>query len=314
MSKNKPRRGSMAYWHRSRAKRMAPRIRHWPLNVPGLQGLAGYKAGMIHVVMVDDRATPTKGQEITFPATLIEIPPLFVYAVNAFEKTYFGLKSLTQVVSLKAPKDLKKVFNPAKKGKTMEDLKAMREKISELRLLCVTEPYKTGLGKKKPELIEIALGGSVDEEIVLAEKYLGQNIPLKEVITEGEFVDAIAVTKGKGWQGVVKRFGVALGIRKSTKKRRHGGTLGAERPAKVFYTVPRAGQMGYHKRTEKNKRILKLGFGSEITPKEGFHNYGVVKGFYVLLAGSIPGPSKRLVLLRKTSEKPMKAELKEIVL
>ncbi|MFW6305222.1 MAG: 50S ribosomal protein L3, partial [Candidatus Saliniplasma sp.] len=60
-----------------------------------------------------------------------------------------------------------------------------------------------------------------------------------------------------------------------------------------------AGQMGYHQRTELNKRVLKTGEdGSEITPSGGFLKYGEVKNSYVLLHGTVPGPAKRLVLMR----------------
>ncbi len=63
-----------------------------------------------------------------------------------------------------------------------------------------------------------------------------------------------------------------------------------------------AGQTGYHQRTEYNKKILKIGEADqvdEINPKGGFIKYGLVKNNYLLLKGSLPGPSKRLVMLRK---------------
>jgi large subunit ribosomal protein L3 len=69
-----------------------------------------------------------------------------------------------------------------------------------------------------------------------------------------------------------------------------------------MWTVAMAGQMGYHKRTEYNKKILKIGEASqvdEVNPKGGFVKYGLVKNGFVVLKGSIPGPSKRLVMLRK---------------
>jgi large subunit ribosomal protein L3 len=65
--------------------------------------------------------------------------------------------------------------------------------------------------------------------------------------------------------------------------------------------------MGYHQRTEYNKRILKIGIdGTEITPKGGFINYGEVKGTYILVDGSIPGPTKRLIRLRYPVRPPSK--------
>ena len=65
-----------------------------------------------------------------------------------------------------------------------------------------------------------------------------------------------------------------------------------------------AGQMGYHKRTEYNKKILKIGEASqvdEVNPSGGFIKYGLIKNGFVVLKGSIPGPSKRLVMLRKAT-------------
>lgn len=60
------------------------------------------------------------------------------------------------------------------------------------------------------------------------------------------------------------------------------------------------GQMGYHQRTEYNKRILKIGNnGDEITPKGGFLHYGVIRNNYVVLKGSVQGPAKRLIVLRR---------------
>ncbi len=57
--------------------------------------------------------------------------------------------------------------------------------------------------------------------------------------------------------------------------------------------------MGYHQRTEYNKRVLKIGEkGEEITPNGGFVRYGDVRNEYVVLHGSIPGPTKRLVRFR----------------
>jgi len=72
-----------------------------------------------------------------------------------------------------------------------------------------------------------------------------------------------------------------------------------------MFTVPRAGQLGFFQRTEYNKRIIKIGFdGKEITPKGGFHRYGVIKGPYILLKGSVPGPPKRLIRLRHAVRGP----------
>jgi ribosomal protein L3 len=95
---------------------------------------------------------------------------------------------------------------------------------------------------------------------------------------------------------------VALNPRKATKSRRHGGALGAERQGKVMYTVPRAGQMGFHRRTEKNKRVMLIGDAAkaaQVVPKGGFPHFGVIKGDFIIMEGSLAGPVKRVLRFRK---------------
>lgn len=67
--------------------------------------------------------------------------------------------------------------------------------------------------------------------------------------------------------------------------------------------------MGYHQRTEFNKKIIKVGTeGSEVTPRGGFLNYGEVRNTYVLVHGSVPGPTKRLIRFRDATRMPKKAD------
>jgi len=160
--------------------------------------------------------------------------------------------------------------------------------------------------------MEIACGGKdLKEKEDYAKSLLGKELRVSDVFKVGEFVDASGVTAGRGWQGPVKRFGIAVQRRKATGKRRHVGTLGPFHPAIVAYTVPQAGQMGYHTRTEFNKMIIKIGAdGREITPKSGFPHYGIVKNEYVLVRGSVPGPAKRLVKLRVAVRQPEPKDVK----
>lgn len=309
MGKKGPRRGSLAYWHRRRAARLSPRVRAWPSYAKGVLAFPGYKAGMAHVVFVEDRESPMKGQEVTRAVTVVETPPVFVYSVVGYKKTPYGLKVFAEVPSLNPPKELKRIITIAKKAKSK--IEALKD-ASEIRLVVSTQPWKTGL-KKTPEVMEIAVGGPAADAIQLAEKWLGKELPLQEVFQAGNLVDVIAVTTGKGWQGVVKRFGVALNPRKATGARRHGGTLGGETQAKVMYSVPRPGQTGFFRRTDRNKRIMMA--GQENKSFKPFRDYGQVKSSFVVLEGSIPGPSKRMVLMRSplVEQKPRKPEIKEIV-
>jgi len=257
------------------------------------------------ITIIDDRESPTKGQEIARAVTAVEVPPVFVYALTGYRSTPLGLKPVGECVTLnEAPKELKKFVRLAKKSVSKpEDLAGC----TEYRVKVYTQPFKTGTGKKTPELVELGLGGTPEEQFEYAKTILGKEIAFGEALTVGETVDAVGVTKGKGWQGVVKRFGVALQFHKATQKRRHGGTIGPERQAKVMYTVPRAGQMGFHRRTDKNKRILSTGSKLDYA----FHCYGPIKGDYLLLDGSIPGPAKRFMLLRKTADPAKKPEIRQ---
>ncbi len=296
MGKKSPRRGSLAYWHRARAKRLVPRIRSWnALAESGVAGFAGYKAGMQSLLMVDDSTAPTQGQQVVVPATVIEAPPLFVYAIVAYKQTPVGLKASAQINAVNAPKQLKRSLTIAKKAK---DPQLNASDFAEIRVLACSQPWKSGFGKKTPELIEFALSGSPEKQLEYAKSILGKELRAQDVFKAGEYVDAIAVTRGHGWQGVVKRMGVSLNTIKATGARRHGGSIGAERQAKVMYTIPRAGQHGFHQRTDENKRVLLV----EDSSKAGksFHHYGSIKTDFILVKGSVPGPAKRFIALRKS--------------
>jgi large subunit ribosomal protein L3 len=142
------------------------------------------------------------------------------------------------------------------------------------------------------------LKGGVQEKLDYALSHLVKKIPVKDVFKDNTFVDVTAVTKGKGFQGIVKRFGVRRQPRKSTQKRRHMGTGGPITPSRKFWFWPTPGQHGYHTRTEYNKAVLKVGAdGKEVTPQGDFLRYGPVKGDYLLLKGSVPGPAKRIIRL-----------------
>lgn len=292
----KPRRGSMAHRPRKRAKNQNASVNWQPEEEKRVLGFAGYKVGMTHVSHVDQTESPAKGQEVVSAATVVEVPPLVVYGVRC----YNGVNSVGDILT-DDEKILKKLRIKQKKKKEIKE-----DGVKEVRILAYAQPEKTGFGKKHIESMELGCGGKdAKEQLEYAKSLLGKEIKFSEVFKPGEFVDIVAVTKGKGWQGPVKRFGAAIQRRKATGKRRHVGTLGPFRPGYVMYTAPQAGQMGYHKRTEFNKEIIKIGDNvDEINPSSGFNKYGFVKGDYVVLRGSVPGPVKRMVKLRLATRRP----------
>ncbi|MEM1515482.1 MAG: 50S ribosomal protein L3 [Candidatus Bathyarchaeia archaeon] len=310
-----PRRGSLAYLPKARASRPIGRIKYWPevKEGPVLLGFAGYKAGMTHIVMVDDEPGSVNfGKEVVQPVTVIDTPPMYIAAVRVYTQEENTLRTLTEVWASPLPKDFERVITLPKdydEKKVDEGLKRTEEALNEIvefRVLAATQPRLTSVPKKKPDLMEIKVGGgSVKEQFEYVKKILGKTVSIEEIFKEGQYVDVIAITKGKGIQGPVKRWGVKTLQHKTRKTERGVGTLGAIGMKRVIYTVPRAGQMGFHQRTEYNKRIIKIGKdGKEVTPKGGFLHYGVIKGTYILLSGSVPGPAKRLIRLRYPARPP----------
>jgi len=308
---NRPRRGSLAFSPRKRAKSPIPKYQSWPLyeGAPILQGFAGYKVGMTHVIMVDDhKSSPTEGKEIMVPVTVIEVPSMKVAAIRAYSRDTYGKHALTEVWAdqldsilgrrITMPKD----YNGEVARKKLSDAVAAGI-VAELHAVTYTQPAAlSGVPKKVPDLMEIKVGGTdLKKQLEFALGLLGKEVTLNNVVQTGAFADITAITTGKGTQGAVKRWGIALRKRKHSVggKERHIGTLGPWNPHHVRWQVPQVGQLGFQQRTEFNKRILKFSENaSEITPAGGFINYGILKNPYVLVKGSIPGPVKRLIRIR----------------
>ncbi|WP_048061538.1 50S ribosomal protein L3 [Hyperthermus butylicus] len=316
--KHAPRRGSLGLRPRKRASRLVPRVKSWPevqSENPLPLAFLAYKVGMTHVYVIDDEpGSITHGREIFMPVTVLEAPPMVVTAVRVYGyDPNIGLYTLSEAWA--QPETLVEKYNldiyrvvPRLRfpdpDKAVKKLEGLLDKVYDVRIIAATQPRLVGgLSKKKPDLLEIKIGGgsSIEDRFNYAVKLLGSELKVSDVFREGQFVDVIAVTKGKGFQGVIKRFGVKELPRwhKHRKGSRSGpGTRG---PATSFSwsEVPQPGQMGFHRRTEYNKRILKIGDnGLEITPAGGFLHYGIVRSTYILLAGSIPGTPKRPIVLR----------------
>lgn len=306
-----PRHGSLAFRPRARFKRLTPRIRFWPEVEGGarLLGFAGYRVGMTHGFTIDTSdSSPFKGKEVFTPITIIETPPLSIVGVRLYGNSQQGLRVIWEGWARNLPENIKRRIGSLANRKEAAEPRVpqeIAEKTREVRVIVATQPHLAGLGKKTPEVFEIGVGGgSVRERISYAMSLLGREVNAKDVLEEGAYVDVFAVTKGKGFQGVVKRFRVKILDRKSNKTRRGVATLGPWKPAGVMYTVPRPGQMGFMQRMVRNLQVLKIVENpGEINAAGGFHKYGVVKSQAVILNGSVPGAPKRLVKIRVSARK-----------
>lgn len=290
-----------------------PRLDSWPeiSGAPKIQGFAGYKAGMTHAFVVDKRAkSTTSGMEVQVPVTVVEVPPMKIAAVRFYENTVYGLKTAGEVWSADVDPLLDRRVNVPKRGEP-DFARFENLDVEDVRVLAYTQPKLiSGVPKKVPDLMELRIGGGViKERIEYAKTILGKEVTVTDFAAEGAIIDVIAITKGKGFQGTTKRWGIKLLSHRNSKHRRGIGNLGPKRPGYVRSTVPGSGQVGYHQRTELNKKIIKVGTdGKEVSPKGGFMSYGEVRNTYVLIHGSVPGPTKRLIRFRDGTRISAKAD------
>jgi len=283
-----PRRGSLAYRPRGRAKSLVPRIRTWPrleVEKPTLLGFPGYKAGTAHVITVDDRAkTPNFGKPLFNLSSVLTLPDAQVVGLRLYG--HENGQDLA-IADVKAG------------GQTSDKLPL--EKTTRVAALVSSIPRDVGLSQKKPVVLEVGVsGGDSKAQAEFVMGLLGKKVKFTDVFKAGMFVDVLGITKGKGFEGPITRFGVKRKQHKSRKSVRAVAVIGPWHPAAVMYTVARAGQMGFHQRTETGKRILVVGnaSASPVTPPGGFEHFGDVKGDYAVVRGSVPGPARRFVMVR----------------
>ncbi len=288
---NGMRSGSLQFYPRVRAKKVIPGVNWKPLDKEGVgfMGFVGYKVGMISVLAKDTTEhSMTKGKKIVVPATLVECPSMKIYSV----RFYKGGKVFKDV-AVSNDKALKKSIKVGKKAAELKD----DIDFDDVRVVMYSGIAKTGIGKKKCDIVEVGVSGEKDEKLAFIKENLGKDISIVDVFSDG-LVDVRGVTKGYGTNGPVKRFGISLKSHKSEKGQRRPGSLAPWHPARVTFRAPQAGQTGYHSRVSYNSLVLETGKISEkdVNKNGGFKNYGVVKTDYLILKGSVPGPAKRGVI------------------
>jgi len=119
-----------------------------------------------------------------------------------------------------------------------------------------------------------------------AESYIVAQEIKADVFAAGEKVDATAISKGKGFQGAIKRHGQSRGpMAHGSKYHRHAGSNGAcSDPSRVFKGKKMPGHMGHKKVTVQNLEIVKVD----------------VENNLLLVKGAVPGPKKSLVTIKNT--------------
>jgi large subunit ribosomal protein L3 len=291
-TRKSPRKGSLQFWPRKRARKVLPRV-NWnaiPSNKSkNLKGFICYKAGMMSALVKDN--TPdslTKNKQITIPVTILECPFMKIFSVRFYKNN----KVLADVLSENLDKELKKkVKLPKKAEKKIDDIKDY----DDITIIAYSQVKSTGL-KKKPDLVEIGLVGNVEEKIKWIKENLGKDISALDIFENNQLIDVRGLTKGKGFSGPVKRFGIKLKFHKSEKGRRKPGNVGPWHPARVIFRVPMAGQLGMFPRVVYNNKIVDLGKASEKEIKS-LKNYGDVKTEFIAVRGSVQGSAKRPLII-----------------
>ena len=119
-----------------------------------------------------------------------------------------------------------------------------------------------------------------------AEEYNLADVIKADIFAEGDKIDATAISKGKGFQGAIKRFGQHRGpMAHGSKFHRHQGSNGsATTPGRVFKGKGMPGQMGHKQITVQNLEVVRVDAENNL----------------ILVKGAVPGPKKCLVTVRET--------------
>jgi large subunit ribosomal protein L3 len=287
---------------------MEARIRAWPkLNSeePKILAHCGFKAGCVQVVSIDDREkVPNAGKQLVSLGTVLVTPPVIILGIRGYSKDHDGRHAEFDVYAEDIPKSISKEITLVNKQENaLENAEKRLKRIKEIFAIVAVSPRAAGLEQKKPYVFEASVsGGDIQKQFTHVKEVLGKEIKIDQIFETGATVDVAAITKGKGWQGVIQRWGVKKKQHKSRKTVREVGSLGPISPQSIMYTVPRAGQMGFHQRVEYDKRIMVMGNSNDkqikINPDGGFKHFGLVKGDFIILKGSVPGTYRRLIKLR----------------
>lgn len=278
----RPRHGSLGFLPRKRASRIRGKVKSFPKDdaskEPHLTAFLGYKAGMTHILRdVDKPGSKAHKKEVVEAVTILETPPMIVVGIVGYVITAHGLRALTTIWAEHLNDEVKRRFyknwyKSKKKAFTkyvkkyadgQKDIDAEIEKIKQycqvVRVLAHTQIRKVKVGQKKAHLMEIQVnGGDTAAKVAFSQGLFEKQVPADAIFGENEMIDVIGVSKGHGYEGVTTRWGTSRLPRKTHRGLRKVACIGAWHPAKVQYSVARAGQNGYHHRTEMNKKVYKM--------------------------------------------------------
>ena len=329
-----PRHGSLGFLPKKRCNKGKGKIKSFPKDNPNIPchftASIAYKAGMTHVVReVNSPGSKLNHKDVVEAVTIVETPPIKIVGIVSYIKTARGMRSFKTIWSNDLSdsfrrnyyknwyKSKKKAFSHHKYDSdcVTKKFEKIKKYCSIIRCIGASNVNETGLKQKKADILEIQInGGSFEEKVRFSEKMLGKEVSISDIFSQDELIDVIGITKGKGFAGVITRWGVTKLPRKTHRGSRKVACVGSWHPSRVAYTVARAGQNGFHHRTQINVKIYRIGKTLDIknaftdyenTPKNinpmgGFPRYGVIRSDFLILRGCLMGPKKRVLRLRKS--------------
>ncbi|OIO80509.1 50S ribosomal protein L3 [Candidatus Pacearchaeota archaeon CG1_02_32_132] len=286
---SRPRHGSLQFWPRKRAEKFIPSVNWKHIKADeGMLGFISYKAGMGTAIVKDNtEKSMTKGKKIAMPVTILEVPNMKILSVRFYKNG----KVMKDVV-VSNDKELKRKIKVSKEIKNAELDKV--QGWDDIRV--IVYPVMKKMFKKTPDFAEVAISG--EDKLGIVKALIGREIALSEVI-KWPLVDVRGLTKGKGVQGPIRRFGIKKKFHKSEKGRRNPGSISPWNPPRVTFRAPLFGQLGMFTRVHYNLKVVGSGNISEkdVNRKQGFKRYGKINNNYLVLAGSVQGPVKRQILI-----------------
>jgi len=284
-----PRLGHLGFLPKKRCSHIRGRIRSFPKDdasvKPHLTAFIGFKAGMTHIVRDLDRTgSKMNKKEIVEAVTIIETPPMMAVGFVGYRETPNGLRCIGSIWAQHLSDECRRRFyrnwrNSKKKAFTKYSKKlatedgqkeakkkeqAILDNAVVIRVIAHTQMKKLNnahVGQRKAFITEIQVNGgsNTKEKVDFAKKLMEKEINIDHVFQQSEAVDVCSVTRGHGFEGVIQRWGATRLPRKTHRGLRKIACIGSWHPERVAFTVARAGQHGYHHRTELNKKIYLMG-------------------------------------------------------
>ena len=178
-------------------------MRTWPQLVTeksSLLGFAGFKAGGIHILTIDDREkTPNFGKQLLNAATVIATPPIKIIGIRGYTRDLYGQHAIFDVYAKDLPKELSRKFDAKSTDDGISKAESLLESASDVMAIVAISPNSIGLGQKVPFVFEVAVSGKDPRsQYDYVKSLLGREIKNTDVFQIGQNIDVFGITRGKG--------------------------------------------------------------------------------------------------------------------